>query len=241
MKILKYSAVLGASLLLPMVTFAASIALSPTDVTAKVGQTFTVTVSADPAGVKAFTTRANVSFDPTSVEFVSFSFAPKWIVLSQAGYDTEDNTKGSLIKTAGYPGGLTSSTVLGTATFRAKVAGLSTISVTSDSLALGSGGKNLIAGAQGSTQVTITAPAPVPAPKPVEKPAAVVAPVTTSVSSAVVAEETATTTATSTEATGVAAAGATGFSFGNATSILLGLLLIAIIGGLTWYYRRTVD
>lgn len=242
MNIIKYSSVLGASLLLPIITFAASITLSPTDVTSKVGQTFTLSISADPAGVKAFTTRANISFDPASVEFVSFSFAPKWIALSQTGYDSEDNVKGSLLKTAGYPGGLTSSTVLGTATFRAKVAGSSTISVTSDSLALGSGGKNLISGTQGSMNVTI---APLPVQQPAEPvvqttsiptPQKAITQTSVSTTTTVTAEATSTTISTSTS---VAAVGATGSSSKNTTVVLIGVLLLAIISGLIWRYRRT--
>src|SRR3989344_4576734 len=168
MNALRYTAVLGATLLLPLSAFAASVALAPTSVSPKVGQTFTVTITTDPSGAKAYTTRANVSFDPAHVSFVSFAFAPKWVPLSQAGYDSEDNAKGALVKTAGYPGGISSPTILGTATFKVRTAGSSAIRVTTDSLVLDSASKNVLAGAQGSTQVTVAdAPAPTVTPTPV--------------------------------------------------------------------------
>lgn len=243
MNILKYSAVLGTTLLLPISAFAASLTLNPANVAPKVGQTFSVNITADPSGAKTYTTRANISFDQASVEFVSFSFAPKWIALSQAGYDKEDNAGGVLIKTAGYPGGVTSATVFGTATFRAKSAGASTISVTNSSLALDAGGKNLISGTQGSTKVTVATP-------PVQKPAVQTTPVptqqktvtempaSTTTAATTTAEATSTTTST---VGGVAAVGATGLSFKNPVAVLIGILLLAIIGGLIWRYRRTTE
>lgn len=172
MKSLKYSAILGVTMLLPISALAASLALSPMSVAPKVGQTFSVSVIADPSGAKTYTTRANISFNTALVEFVSFSFAPKWIALSQTGYDAEDNVSGVLIKTAGYPGGVTSATTFGTATFRAKASGSSVISITSISMMLDSGGKNVASGTQGSMQVTVAVPVPAPTPTTPTTPAA---------------------------------------------------------------------
>src|SRR3989344_7337632 len=169
MNALRYSAILGAALLLPITTFAASVALAPVSVSPKVGQTFTVTITTDPSDAKAYTTRANVSFDPAHVSLVSFAFAHKWVPLSQAGYDSEDNAKGALVKTAGYPGGISSPTVFGTATFKVRTAGSSAIRVTADSLVLDSASKNVLSGTQGSTQVTVasvSAPTVTPTPVP---------------------------------------------------------------------------
>lgn len=228
--IIKYTALIGATLLLPVSVFAASLTLAPDTVTSKVGETFTLTITADPAGTKSYTTRANVTFDASSIEFMSFSFAPKWIALSQTGYDTEDNVKGIVVKTAGYPSGFTASTILGTATFRVKATGSSAITITSDSLALDANGKNLIIGTQGSTRITVSAPATTSV-TPVS------APVITGTAST---EEDGTTTEIS-SADQVAAVGATGFSFGSTSSILIEiLLLVGIIGGI-WYYRRKVN
>ena len=241
MNALRYTAVLGATLLLPLSAFAASVALAPTSVSPKVGQTFTVTITTDPSGAKAYTTRANVSFDPAHVSFVSFAFAPKWVPLSQAGYDSEDNAKGALVKTAVYPGGISSPTILGTATFKVRTAGSSAIRVTTDSLVLDSASKNVLAGAQGSTQVTVasvSAPTVTPTPVPTKKPG-VAAPalVPTIVASEATMSE-ATSTATSTDESQVAAV-----AVANSPTVpwwgwALALLVIAI-GGVWWSRRRS--
>ncbi|MDO8407659.1 MAG: cohesin domain-containing protein [bacterium] len=242
MNALRYSAVLSAALLLPITTFAASVVLTPASISPKVGQTFTVTITTDPSGAKVYTTRANVSFDPAHVSLVSFAFAPKWVSLPpQDGYDSEDNAKGALVKTAGYPGGISSPTVLGTATFRAKGAGVSTIRVTTDSLILDAGGKNQLAGTQGSTQVTVAgAPSPTvtPTPVPTKKPGvAAPAPAPTEVVAEATTSE-ATSTATSTDESQVAAVAVADSSAVPWWAWALGALIVAIIGG-AWWSRRS--
>lgn len=248
MKIARYITLALAALIMPASAFASSIALTPTDVAPKVNQTFTLTITADPASAKAYTVRANISFDPALVQFVSFSYAPKWLVLSQTGYDTEDNTNGVLVKTAGYPGGFTSPTVLGTATFRAKAAGTSTIHVTTDSLILDSNGKNTVIGTQGATQVIAVTPVQAKtttvtksATKSTTKSASAVKHASTSAPK--IASATSTDQATSTLATtsALAAAGAAGFSFGSLKGILLILLVLALVTGGAWYYRRQTN
>src|SRR3989338_1701750 len=204
---------------------AAVIGLSSATSVASKGATFSVTVSADSSGEKAYTVRANLSFDPTLLEFVSWSFAPKWLVLSQTGYDTEDNVKGILVKTAGYPGGITSSTVLGTAVFRTKLAGTATVAAGADSLILDKTNKNLLLGGQGSVRVTISSPAAptTPAPSTVTKPATVApsaAPVATTSTASVATTSTSTLSASNQTA---AVAEGVGQSFA-AKWIILGVL-----------------
>lgn len=247
MNILKYSVVLGTTLLLPISAFAASLTLNPVTVTPGVGQTFSVNITADPSGAKTYTIRANISFDPASVEFVSFSFAPKWIALSQAGYDSENNAGGVLIKTAGYPGGVTSATVFGTATFRTKSAGASTVSVTNSSLALDAGGKNLISGPQGALLVTVAAEMPKTAPAPnvtpkkeipavqtqTKKPTAVQ--VTTTAPEPVVL---AATSAPAVASTALAAV-AVGFASSSGLPIAaLAIFALVIVGAGVWFFKR---
>lgn len=241
MKIARYIVTALVAFLVPASAFAAALTFAPASVTPEAGKTFTVTITADPAGAKAYTMRANVSFDPALVQFVSFAFAPKWVVLSQTGYDAEDNTTGSLIKTAGYPGGVTAPTVFGTVTFRAKTAGVSTIRATTDSLALDGAGKNMISGVQGTTQVTVAAPTPVqvavaPVVQPVvksapKKLAETVAPAAPAIVPTVVVAP----------APAVAAAAAAGFSFGSAKNLSLIALALVLIAVGFWYYRRRMN
>src|SRR5205823_1611911 len=86
------------------------------------------------------------------------TFASGWTALSQPGYDVVNNTTGSLIKTAGHPGGITTGTILGTITFKAKATGSATIKATTDSLLLDKTNKNLLSGVQGAVNVSITLP-----------------------------------------------------------------------------------
>lgn len=154
---LKITSVLGViALLAPLSALAASISLSPTSVSVNTGDTFSISVVADPASTKLYSVRANVSFDSSLVQVTNFSFAGTWISIAQPGYDSIDNATGVLIKAAGYPGGFTSATKLGTITFKALKAGTATISSTNSSLLLDADSKNQISGGQGSASVSIT-------------------------------------------------------------------------------------
>lgn len=248
----RFSFVLIAALafVLPGAAMAATVDISPTTVSVTPGKTFTVTLTADPAGAKVYTTRANVSFDPALVSVTGFTLAPKWLALQASGYDAIDNAGGTLIKTAGYPGGLTAPTVFGTVTFTAKAAGTATVQITSKSMMLDDTSTNTLAGTQGSAVVTIAAPAQKLAPAetaPVAKP--VVKPVVKAAKSVAVETTVATTSevattsdarATSTIATtsALAAAGAAGFSLGTMTYVWLAVLVLVAIAGWAWYRRR---
>ncbi len=151
---------------IPASAFAASISLAPTSFSVKPGQTFTVSVTALPVGTKVYTVRANISFDPSVLSVTKFTFTPKWMPLSQPGYYTTDNTKGILVRTGGYPGGITSPTVMGTATFTAKKVGVAQITAGSKSLVLDANGKNTLSGTQGSVKVISLIP---PLPKVTHK------------------------------------------------------------------------
>ncbi len=234
--------VVAFALVLPGAAMAASVNLSPATVSVTPGKTFTVTVTAEPAGADVYTVRANVSFDPALVQVTGFALAPKWLALSMSGYDSIDNTNGMLIKTAGYPGGITAPTVFGTVTFTAKAAGTAHLSVTGQSMLLDENSKNTLSGTQGATQVTVSAPAPVKAKTTETKTETATKPTVKSAAvTAVATSSTSTTTATSTVATTsalAAAAGAAGASSGSTTGLWLAILAVAIVAGGFWYYRR---
>ncbi len=224
----------------PSVAVAATIGLSPTSFAVDKSATFSVEVSANPSPETAYTVRANLSFDPNLLELVSWSFAPKWLVLSQTGYDVEDNAKGILVKTAGYPGGLTSSTVLGTAVFRAKSVGTATVSVDAASLVLDKASKNLLVGAQGSALITISAPIPAPVQQTQTQNTRTSAPV---VSASVgneppVDSEAVLSGLEEGSAQSAAAVALADTEGGNTSALLAGLAFVAIIGGGFWAWRR---
>jgi hypothetical protein len=219
----------------PIAALASSITLAPTSVATVAGKTFSVTVGVNPTSGKAYTVRANLSFDPSAVTFTGFTFAPKWMALPQAGYDTEDNVGGSLVKTGGYPGGVTAPTTLGTATFRAKKTGATTIAGTADSLILDANNQNVATGNQ-SVQVTIAAASVTP---PVTKPSS---PAVTTTSTTT---ESATTTAGNEVPPQVAAVALSSFdsilTLGTgsaAVASLVTIVILLIIGAGIWLWRR---
>ena len=228
------SAITLGALFLPVATFASAITLAPTSVATTEGKTFSVTVGVNPTSGKAYTVRANLSFDPSALTLTNFSFASKWMPLSQSGYDTEDNTSGVLVKTGGYPGGITSATVLGTATFRAKKTGTATIAGTADSLILDANNQNAVAGSQGSVAVTIVAAVVAPAPKQT-----VTEPVVTPSEPAVTAAPAENVIVPQTAAVLSSLDGFLTFGTGSpAVASLVTIVILAILGGGIWLWRR---
>ncbi len=113
-----------------LVANAGNVYLAPQSVSVKAGQTFNVTVSVDPAGATIYTAVINVKYPADLVEIKGFTQSGSWMTLNQTGYDLIDNTNGSLIKTAGYPKGLSNTATFGVVSFKAKKDGTGTISVT---------------------------------------------------------------------------------------------------------------
>ena len=87
---------------------ATSVSFTPVNVSVRQGQTFTLTIGVNPQGVKNYTAKTELHYPADLLEVKSFTFAPSWMPLAQSGYDLTDNTNGVFIKTAGYPGGISS-------------------------------------------------------------------------------------------------------------------------------------
>ncbi len=147
--------VVSAVLLAAPVLAATDVTLSPASATVSQGKTFTVSISVNPNAVKNYTVKAQLNYPADLLEVTGFTFAPTWMQLSQPGYDSIDNTNGVLIKTAGYPQGTASNVVFGTATFKAKKAGIATVSTTSGTLAYNQSSQNVFSGTLDSTTVVI--------------------------------------------------------------------------------------
>ncbi|MFA6414787.1 MAG: cohesin domain-containing protein [Candidatus Paceibacterota bacterium] len=229
-----------------MSALAASISLSPTTVSVHAGDTFNVSVTADPASIKLYSVRANVSFDPSLVQVTNFSFASTWISISQPGYDSIDNANGTLVKAAGYPGGFTSATKLGTITFKAIKTGTAAITSTNSSLLLDSVSKNQISGTQGGVSVSI-ASAPTTPVKTTPKPTTVSStktktPVVTSVVEPIAEEISTTSTTIATSSLLAAVNGAITFGTGSpiVSALFSAVVVLLVIYGLYYYryYRR---
>lgn len=113
---------------------------------AKVGEIFTLTLPIS-STEKIYTVKSEISFPADLLSVTAFNFSSSWMPLSQSGYDLTDNTNGLLVKSAGYPGGLSSTANFGTITFKAKKAGEARILLTSNSLVLNASNANTLLGA----------------------------------------------------------------------------------------------
>ena len=141
---------------------ATSVSFTPVNVSVRQGQTFTLTIGVNPQGAKNYTAKTELRYPADLLEVKSFTFAPSWMPLSQSGYDLTDNTNGVFIKTAGYPGGVSSPVTFGTVSFLAKKSGNGTIALNSNSFALDANNQNVLASASVQTAVAISAPTPTP-------------------------------------------------------------------------------
>ena len=155
-------AALGVIVLAMPALAATTVSLSPVSVKAVSGKSFNVVIAVNPQGVSNYTEKIELDYPADLLQVKSFSLGSNWMALSQTGYDLIDNTNGKLIKTAGYPGGISSSATFGTVSFYAKKAGSGVIKLGTGSLALDANNQNVLSGAP-SVSVAIAAPASVPA------------------------------------------------------------------------------
>lgn len=169
MRITKYISLLFIGLI-PFSAFAATtVSFSPLTGEYREGQIFSVNIAVNPQN-PVYTVKAELTYPANLLEVQSFTFANNWMPLSQTGYDLVDNKNGLLVKTAGYPGGLSSQTVFGTAIFKVKTKGSATVKLGDGSLALDGNNVNTINNF--SSQATFTliekvvSAVPTPAPQP---------------------------------------------------------------------------
>ncbi|MCX6811756.1 MAG: hypothetical protein NT039_03640 [Candidatus Berkelbacteria bacterium] len=175
--VLKISLVmLGVMVLATPVLAATIVSFSPANVSISQGKTFNVTVAINPQGVSNYTAKIQLDYPADVLEIKSFTLGSNWMALAQPGYDLIDNTNGVLIKTGGYPGGLSSSATFGTVSFYAKKAGSGVIKAGNGSLALDANNQNVFSGTP-EVAFTVTAVAPV-APSQPAVPAPAVTPTT---------------------------------------------------------------
>ena len=160
-KLLKLLSALTLAFLFALPAYAATINLSPATISVAKGQNVTITIQADPTGSKLYTVKSSVAFPAGLLEMTSFTPSGGWVALSMPGYDSVDNTNGTVVKTAGYPGGISGNTPFGTLVFHAKESGTATISVSGSSFAYDKDSKNVISGQQGASVISITSPAAV--------------------------------------------------------------------------------
>ena len=150
-------ATLGALVLVMPTSAATTVSLSPASVSVKSGQSFNVSVAVNPQGTNNYVEKVELDYPADMLQVNSFTLNSAWMALTQSGYDLTDNTNGVLIKSAGYPGGLSSATTFGSVSFYAKKAGNGTITIGNNSLAFEVNSQSALSGVPVS--FTITAPA----------------------------------------------------------------------------------
>ncbi|MDP2696379.1 MAG: hypothetical protein Q8O87_04010 [bacterium] len=163
-KIVKLLVVGGLIFFSAMPALAATVLVSPATINVVANQNFNLSLSVDPQGGKDYTAKIELKFPADLLEVNSFTMASGWMPLTMAGYDAIDNTNGSLTKTGGYPGGLSSSASFGTVSFKAKKSGSGVISLGGASLILDATNKNILTGSPSASVVIATAPVGTPKP-----------------------------------------------------------------------------
>lgn len=148
-------ALFGIMAFFPNVSHASVLKFSSTTVNYSPGQTFFFNVTLDPQGVANYTSKIEINFPADLMKVNSFTFGDNWTPISLSGYDLIDNTNGVLIKTAGYPGGVTTPLSFGTISFTTLKEGTGAITVNSNSSILGASGQNLLTGTAEQASVTV--------------------------------------------------------------------------------------
>lgn len=154
--ILITAAIIGSSF--PSFAFAkADVELMSINQEVSVGQKFSVDISISPKDETVYTSKISISYPSDMIEAGSFSFTPKWLELSQPGYDLMDPSQGKIIKTAGFPAGIEvgNTKVFGTITFTAKSTGTANIKISSDTQVYNDSNSNVFSGNQNQVNINI--------------------------------------------------------------------------------------
>lgn len=120
------------------------VVLSPTDINVLEGESFNIFVSINPQEIKNYTIKMELDFPADLLRVESFEFTDNWLALPEIGYDLIDNNNGKLIKTAGYPGGISAKDNFGVISFVALKTGEGVVKTGDNSLALDMDNRNVI-------------------------------------------------------------------------------------------------
>ncbi len=175
-KIIKHTSVVLLAVFLYLLTavtaFAADVLLSPASGSYTPGQTFTVTVQADPKGQQINAVEANLTFDTTTLSVVSVSKTGSAFSL----WTTEpsfSNTAGTITFGGGSPTPFSSRSNLVSITFTAKAAGTGAVNFgDASALAADGRGTDVLAAKTGGSYTVAAATTPTPTPTPDPEPVA---------------------------------------------------------------------
>jgi len=134
-----------------------TLSLSPPNIAVVQGQSFNIIIGVNPQGIKNYTAKIKLQYPAELLEAKLFTFGNGWMALSQPGYDSINNVKGILIKTAGYPGGISKSVIFGTVSFSTKKTGKGIIKIGADSIVLDGASHNVFKDTAVQNSLTIRA------------------------------------------------------------------------------------
>jgi len=149
------TAIIILSTLIPAIALASTnVTLTPSRTTAVVGQYFTVAVALNPSEA-VYTSKVALTYTSDNIKYVSFTQGANWMPLPLSGYDEVNASTRSIIKTGGYPRGVSTPVRFGTLTFRATKAGIATISVAPGTSILNVSNQNVSSSVANTIQVVI--------------------------------------------------------------------------------------
>ena len=134
---------------------ATTVLFSPQNIVVEEEKHFTLRLLVYPHGVENYTAMIQVRYPEDLLEAEDFVFADGWMAVLQQGYDGIDNANGVLIKTAGYPGGISEPQIFGTISFLGKKTGDGIVRVGGYSVVFDKSNQNVLVVPLGETTVSI--------------------------------------------------------------------------------------
>ena len=120
LKIIGFSFVLVCLLIIAIPVSAANFSVSDKYVSVKRGDVIEVVVNMNSYDIDSYTFKSSIAFPADLLSVSDWQWGSNLIPIEKDGYDLIDNTSGKIIKTAGYPTGLSGEKEFGVITFVAK-------------------------------------------------------------------------------------------------------------------------
>jgi hypothetical protein len=111
---------------------AANFSISNQYVSVKKGDTIKLVVMASSKEADSYTFKSSIDFPSDLLIASDWKWNNNWMPVEQEGYTLVNNTLGKIVKTAGYPSGLSGEEEFGVITFVAKRSGSGVISFDND-------------------------------------------------------------------------------------------------------------
>ncbi len=121
---------------------AANFSVSDSYISVEKGDIIEIVVYASSLSENSYTFKSSINFSSDLLSVSDWQWADNWMPLDVEEYDLIDNDSGKIIKTAGYPTGLSDKEEFGVVTFVAKESGQAVISLGYDSFILNADGND---------------------------------------------------------------------------------------------------